>query len=85
MWVVQAQDLLWGMLTERPDAGLVSAPVALYESWRFRDSGPAFGLPLPLATIAVLAVVFGLFQVFYLDRLAIRIGDPTRPVDARRG
>lgn len=73
-WLVQSQSLLWGLVSTRSDP---TAPVfLLIQRGNFAtvaDQIP-LGLVLPFPLIVVLAIGLGALQIFYLDRLAIRIG-----------
>lgn len=73
-WLVQAQSLLWGLMSTQSNP---TAPVFLLReigAFATRAVDLSYGLVLPFPLILVLAVALGLLQVFYLDRLAIRVG-----------
>jgi ABC-type sugar transport system permease subunit len=73
-WLVQAQSLLWPFLVQFED---VSAPVWLLRAtgeFLATPDGLPIGLVLPIPAILVFALGFGVLNIFYVDRLAIRVG-----------
>ncbi|MQA85720.1 MAG: sugar ABC transporter permease [Streptosporangiales bacterium] len=80
-WLVQAQSLFWGLVSGNRNP---TAPVWVVQQLgadpAARDA-VSFGLVLPIPTLVIFAVGLGLLQVFYLDRLVIRVG--TSPIDRR--
>jgi hypothetical protein len=75
-WLVQAQSLWWPLLVAS-EQRLWTGPVWLMQQLGAFSQPPdaiAIGLPLPMTGVVILAVIVGVAQVLYLDRLAIRIG-----------
>jgi hypothetical protein len=71
-----AQSLSWQMMVSRPSSGL-TAPLALVGASRLLyDIGP--GLTTPPAVVLPLLAALVAAQIWYLDRIAIRTGDPAR-------
>ncbi|GAB2944431.1 hypothetical protein GCM10027280_36550 [Micromonospora polyrhachis] len=76
-WLLGAQDLLWPYLVSTGE--VMPAPLALLATMRMGllpggSVSEVFGLVLPIPVVLLLLVVFGVLQVGYLDRLAIRAG-----------
>jgi ABC-type sugar transport system permease subunit len=73
-WLVQSQSLLWGLLVAREDPNAqVLVLQAVVQVAQTPDAVP-IGLILPIPAILVFALGLGALNVFYLDRLAIRVG-----------
>lgn len=75
-WLVQAQSLLWPLLVGvNPDrwSGPVLAVQQLYR-YSAAPGDLGYALVLPIPAIVIFALLLGLLQVFYLDKLAIRVG-----------
>ena len=76
MWVVQSQDLFW-QLNYSPNGagtGLVTVFSVVQGSFGVPKHLP-LGLALPIWLVVVTAIGLAVLQIFYLDRLAIRIRD----------
>jgi ABC-type sugar transport system permease subunit len=74
-YLVQSQSLLWS-LTGAPRAD-PPAPVYVWrlsEQFATQVDQVPLGLVLPIPAILIFVVVLALLQVFYLDRLSIRVG-----------
>ncbi|MGW0436528.1 sugar ABC transporter permease [Micromonospora sp. NPDC003197] len=76
-WLLGAQDLLWpylvtaGEVTTAPLATIIAMRQGLLPGGNISE---VVGLVLPIPVVLLLLVAFGVFQVCYLDRLAIRAG-----------
>src|SRR5262249_49329729 len=84
-WVVQAQDLLWQLISA-PSRRYSTAPVLLTRAVRTSATRPdamPFDLVLPIGLLVVLFLLAVAAQVGYLDRIALRVGKPER-VDSTR-
>jgi ABC-type sugar transport system permease subunit len=78
-WLVQAQDLIWPLITAAGDHP--TAQNAIVQTFLIRNGGPADLpyaplLPLWLLVLFFLGVVAA--QLLYLDRVALRVGLPER-------
>jgi ABC-type sugar transport system permease subunit len=75
-WLVQAQGILWPLLTAvTPE--FATGPLVLWQQLNTIQASPdavAIGLPFPLAGVVTFVAIFGVAQVLYLDRVAIRVG-----------
>jgi ABC-type sugar transport system permease subunit len=75
-WLVQAQSVWWPLLAAS-EQSLWTGPLWLVQQLGASAANPdaiPIGLPLPVTGLVIFAVVLGIAQVLYLDRLAIRIG-----------
>lgn len=76
-WVAQAQDVGWAFVANPSgDPAYQSGPMALFTAARF-GTVPV-SLALPAAVIVLLFVLAVVTQLFYLDRIALRVGPPER-------
>jgi ABC-type sugar transport system permease subunit len=80
-WVVQAQDLLWPLISaaERVhDTGSAALLRATIDSGYTGDANAPYSLALPIAVFVLLFVAAVAVQLTYLDRVALRTGLPER-------
>src|SRR5690606_38013476 len=75
-WLVQAESPLWPLVASFRETTAVSLAYQMLGQYATRDLGIALLLPIPV--ILVFGVALGVLQVFYLDRLAIRVGHQPR-------
>jgi ABC-type sugar transport system permease subunit len=79
-WVVQAQDLFWPLISVS-DPQHMTGPVALLATSRdlfvHPDAIP-FGVALPATVFVFFFLLAAAAQLFYLDRVALRVGSPER-------
>ena len=76
-WVVQAQNLLWQLISAAGD--YMTGPVAFVGSLIDERSGPLpYGLVLPVSFLVIMILLAIAAQVLYLDRVALRVGLPER-------
>jgi hypothetical protein len=80
-WVVQAQNLMWPLISAA-DRAHDTGPAALLRA--FVDSGYTgdgrlpYSLGLPIAVFVLLFLATVAVQLTYLDRVALRAGRPER-------
>jgi ABC-type sugar transport system permease subunit len=76
-WVVQAQDLLWPLISAADrahDTGSAALLRAAVDSGYTGDRGLPYSLALPIAVFVLLFLVAVAVQLTYLDRVALRTG-----------
>ncbi|MEN3304036.1 MAG: hypothetical protein V7603_238, partial [Micromonosporaceae bacterium] len=77
-WVAHAQDLIWPLISVS-SAQRLTAPVALVQARLQYAAGPGaapYDLVLPAAVFVLLLLLTVAAQLFYLDRVALRVGRP---------
>lgn len=75
-WLIQAESLLWPLVASFRETTAVTLAYQMAAQYATTDVG--FALLLPIPVILVFAVALGALQWFYLDRLAIRVGQEPR-------
>jgi hypothetical protein len=73
-WLVQSQSLLWGLIVSLSEPNAQVLVVQWASEFATSFEGPPVGLILPIPAIVLFALGLALFHVFYLDRLAIKVG-----------
>jgi hypothetical protein len=72
--LVRAQDLSWSYVVAADAEHLTGPLLAVRQLAELPAGHVALGLVLPVALVAVLAVGLGVLQVFFLDRVTVRVG-----------
>jgi ABC-type sugar transport system permease subunit len=72
-WLVQSQSLLWGLVVSIDEPNAQVLAFQTLNAFLDPDAVP-LGLVLPIPMIVLFALGLGLLHIFYLDRLAIRVG-----------
>ncbi|MEV0131695.1 sugar ABC transporter permease [Dactylosporangium sp. NPDC050688] len=79
-WLVQAQDLIWPLITAAADHPTAQNQLvqALFVRGRTADLALPYAPLLPLWLLVLLFLVVVAAQLFYVDRVALRVGLPER-------
>jgi hypothetical protein len=74
--LVHAQDLCWSYLVAADAEHLTGPLLAVRQLAELPASRVSVGLVLPVVLVAVFAVGLGVLQLFFLDRVTLRVGGP---------
>ena len=74
--LVRAQDLSWSYLVATDAEHLTGPLLAVRQLAELPASQVSVGLVLPVVLVAVFAVGLGVLQLFFLDRVTLRVGNP---------
>lgn len=75
VWVVNAQSLMWPYLVDQDGTTAPTWTLRMVTSLSFDAGRASLGMMYPAVALVLVIAGLAVAQVFYLDRLAIRVGD----------